>query len=224
MSNPLSTNHSIAAAATVYPRREILQFSACAWLLNDIIEIRCIRGREVKSSWHLAAELPTLLHYLADLNRDGWNIYCGVNPRPARGVNKNENIKLARVLVVDFDDCELAEALRRIASAGLPLPTMVVNSGHGVHGYWRLAEPMTDMAEWRRLMKGLAVVLDSDRSIANEERILRLAGWLNVKGEPVLCYIVHACPEDVYPVETFASIIAAKIKLPNPPPLPPPSG
>ncbi len=45
------------------------------------------------------------------------------------------------LLVADIDNCDVAVALERVASVSLPYPTAVVNSGNGVHLYWRLNQP-----------------------------------------------------------------------------------
>jgi hypothetical protein len=44
-------------------------------------------------------------------------------------------------LWADIDNCDVSVALARAASAALPYPTAVVNSGNGVHLYWRLEQP-----------------------------------------------------------------------------------
>ena len=44
--------------------------------------------------------------------------------------------------VLTYDDhVTVAEARERVAKAGLPPPSIVVNSGNGVHLYWLLDEP-----------------------------------------------------------------------------------
>ncbi len=50
-------------------------------------------------------------------------------------------IRIVRCLWADIDNCDVAVALERVASVSLPYPTAVVNSGNGVHLYWRLDQP-----------------------------------------------------------------------------------
>lgn len=71
------------------------------------------------------------------------NIFFGVCPR----VGKKGRFDLAwqirtiRVLWADIDHVSVAEARERVAKAGLPAPSIIVNSGNGVHLYWLLDEP-----------------------------------------------------------------------------------
>ena len=50
-------------------------------------------------------------------------------------------IRTVRTLWSDVDDCDPAGALKRCEEAGLPKPSIVVNSGNGSHLYWLLPEP-----------------------------------------------------------------------------------
>jgi hypothetical protein len=100
-------------------------------------------------------------------------------------------VLLARCLFADFDKCAVEAAQQRIADAGLPTPTLIVSSGHGAHAYWRLTEPLTDLAAWTETQKDLIDLLHSDKVIFNPERLMRLPGFLNLKGDPVPVRIVE---------------------------------
>ena len=63
------------------------------------------------------------------------NIYAGVNPRFASGCTTNKDVICARNLVADLDKTTLPEALAKLKASGLPQPSMIVISGHGVHFY-----------------------------------------------------------------------------------------
>jgi hypothetical protein len=73
------------------------------------------------------------------------NVFFGVCPRYKSGKNRKYDrafqIRVVRALWADLDNCTVDEALRRCEQAGLPRPSIVVKSGHGVHLYWLLAEP-----------------------------------------------------------------------------------
>jgi hypothetical protein len=162
----------------------------------DNIELRTIREREVRKYWTTAIEFAVLLDELDTLNRQGWNIYIGVNPRKERGKSGDKEVLLARCLFADFDGLAgdaaamISEVMKRIEGAKLPDPTMLIFSGHGLHCYWRLVEPIPDLAAWTLYQKGLIRVLNSDKAIHNPERIMRVPGFTNWKAEPVDCYIV----------------------------------
>jgi hypothetical protein len=69
------------------------------------------------------------------------NFFFGVCPRFGRKHDKSWQIRVVRVLWADIDNCQPTEAIERCKKAGVPLPSIVVNSGNGVHLYWLLAEP-----------------------------------------------------------------------------------
>ncbi len=74
--------------------------------------------------------------------KQGTNTFFGVCPR--FGAEKYDlawQIRTVRTLWADVDDCTVDEALKRCEKAGLPKPSIVVNSGNGSHLYWLLSEP-----------------------------------------------------------------------------------
>jgi len=183
---------------------DLYRYGQAVFEPHDIVELRLLgKGNPIKL-WRAAQELPTMYEELLRYNRQGYNIYAGANPRRARGISGDEGVLLARCLFVDFDDilpgdgCGPSEfALMRIDEAGLPSPTMVISSGHGVHAYWRLFEPVDDLGRWRQLQERLIAALASDKSIKNPERIMRLPGFLNVKRKPYTeCFIVYMDVDD----------------------------
>ena len=125
------------------PAIQIKRFAAALLEPDDLVEIRLLPGGTQR--WVRASELAELASELAKENRAGRNIYFGANPRKSRG-GRAEDVALARCLFADFDGVDLDEVRRCIDDAVLPAPTVLVKSGHGVHAYWRLDEPMTDLA------------------------------------------------------------------------------
>jgi len=51
-------------------------------------------------------------------------------------------IRTVRCLWADLDGCTVEQSLERCTSQSLPSPTAIVNSGNGVHLYWRLDRPL----------------------------------------------------------------------------------
>ena len=105
------------------------------------------------------------------------NVYCSANPRNRLGGTKSEDVALARSIFADLEHVSLEQAVERIEKSRLPKPTMTVNSGHGIHLYWRLVEPITDLAAWKTLQKRLIQLLGSDPAIHDPPRIMRLPGF-----------------------------------------------
>ncbi len=179
------------ASATTTTADQLRDFASILYEPDDIVEIRRIRRREIKPTFHPSADLPSLAASLTRDNQAGRNIYIGVNPR-LRHAGKAEDVALSRVLFADLDHCTFDEAMQRLAESGLPVPTLIIASGHGVHFYWRLAEPIEDLSVWTGYQKQLIKLLNSDRKIHDPPRIMRLPGFLNVKEEPYCpCHVVE---------------------------------
>jgi P4 family phage/plasmid primase-like protien len=85
---------------------------------------------------------------LAWAEREKANLYFTICPRVGPSHTRDSKrfdlawqIRVVRVLWADLDHCTPEEALKRCQVAGLPSPSVVVNSGNGVHLYWVLSEP-----------------------------------------------------------------------------------
>jgi len=93
------------------------------------------------------------------------NIFFGVCPRFG---NKGRfdlawQIRKVNVLWADVDHVTVEEALARVDEAGLPKPSIVVNSGYGAHIYWLLdtayliddvGDPPPVETEWTKMPDG----------------------------------------------------------------------
>lgn len=176
---------------------EILAFARCLYSKGDIVEWRAIKTPSVESGYCLAEELKDQEAILDKLNAAGMNIYVGANPRREKWLKGDASVDICRTIFVDFDGLDDTkdydmQALDRIRQAGLPMPTMRVFSGHGVHCYWRLLAKTTPI-EWSEAQARMIATLGSDRTIKNPERIMRLPGFENVKQEQKApCFILDA--------------------------------
>jgi hypothetical protein len=179
----------------VDPPDALRVFTGIVYEPSDITELRMIRSDgEVRSSFHRAADLSPLYAHLLRQNRACWNIYIAINPRCKFGARGDKAVGMARVAFADFDNCSTDDARRRLEASGLPAPAMLIFSGHGVHGYWTLNEPMTDLPAWSELQKDLAAHLRSDPKVHNPERLMRLPGFRNHKPPPADAYVISAEP------------------------------
>ena len=90
-----------------------------------------------------AVSLDTRLTEMkARAEQERTNVFFGVCPRHGpKQYDQAWQIRIVRVLWADIDHTTVDEALERCRTAGLPPPSIVVNSGHGVHLYWFLVEP-----------------------------------------------------------------------------------
>lgn len=165
---------------------------------QDVIEVRLVEPAAQR--WFRLADDAAArgaLRWAAGQNareRNPKHVYFGANPRTAHGKGTAADVPLARVLFADFDDGMTPDAaLDRVRAAGLPEPSIVVASGGGVHVWWVLDTPITDMATWIATMKAIIAKVGSDDAIHDPPRLMRLPGFANVKperpGRP-LCHVV----------------------------------
>lgn len=193
--------------------------------LDDIVEVQLIHKPtgEVSQHWHAASDIVKYVGDIQQYNDRGFDVYIGVNPRKAKGTpgviaktctpdkrcgGCNDCTAIARCLFADFDnDITPFEATVRIDEAGLPQATMLIQSGHGVHGYWKIESPMPDLDEWTLHQKGLIKLLGSDKTVHDRRRVMRLPPFTNHhKGTPAVCEIVEADAARVYPPDEFPKV------------------
>ena len=168
------------------------QFIASVFEPDDLVEVRLIPRKSCL--FRMASEVTALDPQLDQASSEGQHVYIGANPREREG-GTAQDVALARCLFVDLDKIETDEAAQRITDAGLPVPTLTVASGHGVHAWWRLTEPMTDLEAWSGAQRELIRMLNSDPVIHDPPRIMRLPRFRNHKPPLAECYVVGADPQ-----------------------------
>lgn len=186
---------------------QCIDFLGAIFEPEDIIEFRPLPPQNAGRRWSQLAELPDIVDWLHGLNTEQQRVhaYFGANPRKAKGQSQAEGVALARCLFADFDGGVILEdAYARIKAAGLPWPTAILESGGGVHAWWRLDQPMTDADAWHDRMKAIASSLGSDQSICDWPRIMRLPGFVNWKHEQRPLAVLKDCDGTrVYPLSRF---------------------
>lgn len=193
---------------------------------DDLVEVRFIetwtegdRKRSAFVSRHTypAGVWPGAVHEVVECSRrTRANVFVGVCPRPAKGRGRTRDIAVVRSLWLDLDHCRPDAALVRVGEAGLPPPSLVVDSGNGTHLYWRLAVPVTSgVARVQGVIKGLAAQVGGDHT-QDLARCLRLPGTLNRKDErcgrvPAPC-TVHTARPDRYPLALFEPLAVEVVR------------
>lgn len=110
--------------------------------------------------------------------------------KPYRQVN---NIRQFRALYTDIDNCEedklyIAYTVFEMASDNIiPMPTMIVDSGRGLHIYWRIKNaPYGALYTWQELQDLFYTKLKSlgaDSRALDGARVLRLPSTINSKNK-----------------------------------------
>ena len=177
-----STINTPIADATTSPNT-LRDFLDVLFEPDDLIELRPLRHdckRNPPQRWLKPVEIAEL--DLIQINADA-SVYFGASPRKREG-GSADDVALHRCVYVDFDDGMTWERARDIIDeAGLPFPSAVLNSGGGVHVYWRLEYPIEDNETFTSIQKGLISLLDSDGKVHDPPRVMRLPGTVNRKPE-----------------------------------------
>ena len=176
-----------------------------ATLVRPLSQMNSSKG--VPSLWEMKAKAPTPDEPARRIIVCPLSVFCSANPRRNPGNSTGKNVLLARSLFADFDRISVEGAAQRLEASKLPQPTMVVSSGHGVHCYWRLTEPMHDLRLWTTYQKRLIRLLGSDASIHDPPRIMRLPGFLNHNAPSAKTFICHTYPNRRYDLAIFDSLL-----------------
>ena len=182
-------------------QHQAIRFVDAVFDPKDLVEIRMLPAG--KREWILAEDIGGNIAGLNGYNLDGQNIYFGANPRTGQG-SSAKDVARFNSLFVDFDNVSVDYARQVISDAALPVPTAEIMSGHGVHFYWRLEEPLQDEETWASYQRGLIAVCGSDSKIKDAPRVMRLPGFLNVKYEPHKeCVLLDVDSARAYAIDDF---------------------
>ncbi len=186
-------------------------------ITDGYIELRSfIRNQNPMRSFLHVSRLDQIEHTSKKIEYDH---FYGVALRKESGKGDKSNCLLLTTLFADIDfgnaghkkdsfHANEEDALSHIERFRLQ-PSFIVNSGHGLHLYWLLKEPLILNADNVRLaestMKLLSRALGGD-SVHDVSRILRIPGTRNNKTEVnTQCRIIQA---NCYQRYSFADIIS----------------
>ncbi|MAT58524.1 MAG: hypothetical protein CMF23_11190 [Ignavibacteriae bacterium] len=184
---------------------------------NFFMEIRTFNKNSIiKKEFLQLSDLSKVPSLLEKYEND--NIYFGIASRYNKENGKKESCNYLGALYIDIDvgkDGHKKESLYESIESALstlyrfPIePSIIVNSGNGLHVYWLLAEPL-DLSkmsvEAESTMKKLEEILAAD-STHNIDRIFRIPFSFNNKDSRKECRIIHF-NENRYVFENFRNEI-----------------
>ncbi len=132
---------------------------------------------------------------LVKYNSQGYNIYFF--PNYPSDYQNGSNVSGADVdtfnwVFVDFDlksgQYPSKEAfIERLGDQGVPEPTRIVDSGNGVHVYWRVDN--LDALSYLRFQRRLRRFLNTDDAVGTLNQLMRVPGYFNTKNKAnlILC-------------------------------------
>jgi hypothetical protein len=214
-------------------RNELEKFMAILFEPTDLVELRTFHRDkrqsgtgDVRQKFCASREVIDHIPFLAGLNQDReHNIYIGINPRMREG-GKQEDVALARCLCADWDDVDRDQLDALLDKGKLPPPTLAVHSGHGLHAYWKLTEPVIDLPMWKAAQAAIIGRAGCDNKIKDPPRVMRLPGFINLADpdkdeadEP--CSIIRVNAEATYSIAEVAGEIVSPARNGHPQPVAP---
>lgn len=188
--------------------------------LGDLIELRLIKARGgapiIEQMWVRREKLPEQLKRLSEADSEGYAIYYGVCPRAREGGTKSD-VATLKAFWCDIDNVDVIKAQIQISDAGLADASLLVSSGHGVHAYWVLNEPVVvtpdNADELEAINRGIAAKIGGDHC-GDLPRILRLPGFRNQKNPAIPLPVDIAHPSNLravvqnYEFDAFSALAA----------------
>lgn len=166
--------------------------------------------------------LASLAEELDLRNAAGAGVFMAVNETDGTGRSK-KHIQALRAWWADLDAKDASVAFTHEALL-LP-PSILICSGHGVHAYWRAAEPYSCAGDQERQkaheleLKCIQVALShlgADPTVCEVARVRRLPGFWNRKREPkVLVELIEAKAVNYTPDQIRATFPESRSNFPS---------
>mgnify|MGYP003667102002 FL=1 len=182
----------------------------------------CIVGINKGAARHkFVADVDAAAAVVAQLDHRGSDVYTALATFNGAS-RKVTDIKSLKSFFMDLD-CgdgkgfkDQSDAMTKLrafcAASGLPKPTVVVNSGHGLHIYW-VFDFAISYLEWAPIANALkrACVthnFPADPVVtADGARILRIPGTRNFKTDPPMPVTLIGHINETYPLHRFSSVL-----------------
>ena len=135
---------------------------------------------------------------IRDYNTQGYNIYYF--PNHPQNYDRNHTVSGNDIDVFNyiFVDCDFKDGVYKnqdefveaLGISGIE-PSLVVNSGNGVHAYWRVTN--LDAKSYLRLTRRAMRLFNTDEAVGQLLQLMRLPGTMNTKKQPyVECTQLYA--------------------------------
>jgi len=144
---------------------------------------------------------------ISQLNSQGYNVYYLPNPPTEYQPGKPVDGADVDVFNYVFVDCDLKDKvydskeafIEVLAESGIT-PTLIVDSGHGIHAYWKVQG--LDAMSYLRLQRRLIRKFKTDEAVGQIFQLMRLPGTKNTKNPDKLLDCVTLYDSDfIYTAE-----------------------
>jgi hypothetical protein len=153
--------------------------------LDGLINIRSLPSKE-----QIFSDNGTDIKHFIDTHIEE-NIYCVVASRKDHDGSKRGCCELSSLWAdVDFKDFSggVDDAFALLKNFSLS-PSFVVLTGHGLHPYWLLREPISASLEIECYLKGIRNKLGADPAAAEIARLMRVPGTYNHKNKDAVVLV-----------------------------------
>ena len=148
----------------------------------------------------LCNSLATAAPILGRMNESGAGIFVTIN-KTAGTRRKAKDVVRVRAVFADFD-----EGTPPLDESPLP-PSMVVESSPGrQHWYW-IVEGLP-LEQFKPVQRAIAQRLNSDHTVCDLPRVMRLPGFWHRKGDPCQVRLIHAAKRTPYKAEEIITAFA----------------
>jgi hypothetical protein len=164
------------------------EFFARVWparlMKNETLELRVKDQREGKMISEFFSSTPEFINRVHQYQKEGrHDIFFGVATRSSHHSGKKKDCMRVQCVWVDLDKRQISQLDME------PKPSILVESGTGVHAYWILDCPLLVQNEerWKEIEavnRGLVSRFDGDDGAIDVSRILRVPNTLNHKYNP----------------------------------------
>ena len=143
--------------------------------------------------------IPTLQKY----NKQNYGIFFVVNGNGHTDAEVKRG-KTCKAQFMEIDDKPMKEQIAIINAFPLK-PSIIVRTRKSLHCYWLLENG--DIRYFRNLQQRLALYFNSDTSIKNESRTMRLPTFYHCKQEPIRVEVIHFEPQLKYKQKQLDEIL-----------------
>lgn len=150
---------------------------------------------------------------LLELNSSGYNVYYLPNHPKEYIAGTTVDGTLIDSWNYVFVDCDLKDGVYAtkdaflVALADIDIqPTKVIDSGNGIHAYWRVSD--LDAKSYLRFQRRLLRLLNTDEAIGQIFQLMRLPGYLNTKKQDnlIMCELLLET-DAVYTAEELNNLL-----------------
>jgi hypothetical protein len=166
--------------------RHDLEYMVARWgelSTPAVFEIRAFKeGAQPQTAKFAPDWIDDAVEWCESMNGLGYNIYAVRNPirHDVTGSASDADILASFFLWADCDDQNSAQNVRRFDG---PKYSAAIVTGKTpetrVHIYWQLEDPITDLSAWRDMQQRIAAHFNSDSTVVNPSRIMRVGGTVS---------------------------------------------